>query len=106
MKLSAFTTHNWPTEVNYWTSEKVSELNAATASLFDGITGQQPGIDVGYTTCVDMSNPSVKDFSVSPSLISASGNEYLYQLFVNHPDGGIGAFQDIELEASRREWCV
>lgn len=98
-EISAFITHNWPTEVNYWTAEKVSELNAATVSLFDGATGQQAGTDVGYTTCVDMSNPSVKDFSVSPSLISASGNEYSYQLLVNHPDGGTGAFQDIKLEA-------
>ncbi|WP_241906920.1 hypothetical protein [Vibrio lentus] len=96
---SAFTNHNWPTSKKYWTAENVSETNAATVHLNDGSIGNQSKTVAMYTTCVDLSNPSVSDFSSVVQLISASGNEYKYQITVTHPDGGVGAFQDIELEA-------
>ncbi|WP_404971707.1 hypothetical protein ACI3L8_16280 [Vibrio campbellii] len=96
-EISAFTTHNWPTEVNYWTAEKVSELNAATASLFDGATGQQPGTDVGYTTCVDMSNPSVKGFTIEAVYMTGVGNKYEYVLKVFGPDGSAASYADFDL---------
>ncbi|ERM61197.1 hypothetical protein OAG_03100 [Vibrio cyclitrophicus FF75] len=96
---SAFTNHNWPTSKKYWTAENVSETNAATVHLNDGSIGNQSKTVAIYTTCVDLSNPSVSDFSVAPQLISASGNEYRYQIDVVHPDGDVGAFQDINLEA-------
>ena len=96
---SAFTNHNWPTSKKYWTAENVSETNAATVHLNDGSIGNQSKTVGMYTTCVDLSNPSVSDFSSVVELISASGNEYKYQIAVTHPDGGMGAFQDIELEA-------
>lgn len=81
------------------TSENVSETNAATVHLNDGSIGNQSKTVGMYTTCVDLSNPSVSDFSSVVELISASGNEYKYQIAVTHPDGGMGVFQDIELEA-------
>ncbi|WP_373940963.1 hypothetical protein L0991_07740 [Vibrio chagasii] len=96
---SAFTNHNWPTSKKYWTAENVSETNAATVHLNDGSIGNQSKTVGMYTTCVDLSNPRVSDFSSVVELISASGNEYKYQIAVTHPDGGMGVFQDIELEA-------
>ncbi|MGF1799688.1 hypothetical protein L4D11_03315 [Vibrio gigantis] len=96
---SAFTNHNWPTSKKYWTAENVSETNTATVHLNDGSIGNQSKTVGMYTTCVDLSNPGVSDFSPVAQLISASGNEYKYQIAVTHPDGGMGAFQDIELEA-------
>ncbi|WP_454442495.1 hypothetical protein [Vibrio bathopelagicus] len=96
---SAFTNHNWPTSIKYWAAESVSETNAATVNLNDGVIGSQSKTVGRYTTCVDMSNPLVKDFSVALQLILASGNEYKYQIEVIDPDGGAGVFQDIELEA-------
>ncbi|CDT61344.1 conserved exported hypothetical protein [Vibrio coralliirubri] len=98
-EISAFTNHNWPTSKKYWTAENVSETNAATVHLNDGSIGNQSKTVGMYTTCVDLSNPSVSDFSSVVELISASGNEYKYQIAVTHPDGGMGVFQDIELEA-------
>ncbi|CAK1741913.1 hypothetical protein F0248_05440 [Vibrio crassostreae] len=96
---SAFTNHNWPTSNKYWTAENISETNAATVNLNDGSIGNQSKTVAMYTTCVDLSNPSVSDFSVAPQIISVSGNEYRYQIDVVHPDGDIGAFQDINLES-------
>lgn len=96
-EISAFTTHNWPTEVNYWTAEKVSEHNAATASLFDGATGQQSGTDVGYTTCVDMSNPSVKGFTIEAVYTAVAGNKYEYVLKAFGPDGSAASYADFDL---------
>ncbi|MFA0113250.1 hypothetical protein AB4407_06080 [Vibrio sp. 10N.261.46.E11] len=96
---SAFTNHNWPTSKKYWTAENVSETNAVTVHLNDGSTDDQSKTVGMYTTCVDLSNPSVSDFSSDVQLISASGNEYKYQIAVTHPDGGMSVFQDIELEA-------
>ncbi|WP_254068118.1 Ig-like domain-containing protein [Vibrio aestuarianus] len=97
---SAFTSHNWPTSIKYWTAENVSETNAATVNLNDGIIGNQSKTVGMYTTCVDMSNPSVKDFSAVLQLTSTFGNEYIYQIEVMNPDGGAGTFQDIVLEVS------
>ncbi|CAK1873146.1 conserved hypothetical protein [Vibrio crassostreae] len=96
---SAFTNHNWPTSNKYWTAENISETNAATVNLNDGSIGNQSKTVAMYTTCVDLSNPSVSDFSVAPQIISVSGNEYRYQIDVVHPDGDVGAFQDINLES-------
>ncbi len=90
---SAFTNHNWPTSIKYWAAESVSETNAATVNLNDGVIGSQSKTVGRYTTCVDMSNPLLKDFSVALQLILASGNEYKYQIEVIDPDGGAGSFR-------------
>ncbi|NOJ18228.1 hypothetical protein [Vibrio jasicida] len=96
---SAFSNHNWPTSKKYWTAENVSETNAATVNLNDGLVGSQSKMVAMYTTCVDLSNEAVSDFSVSAIEQSATGNEYVYQIEVLHPDGGAGMYQEVELEA-------
>ncbi|MFM2642156.1 hypothetical protein AAFX33_13445 [Vibrio chagasii] len=97
---SAFTNHNWPTSKKYWTAENVSETNAATVHLNDGAIGNQSKTVGMYTTCVDLSNPSVSDFTIAQSLISHERNEFVYQLTVTDPDGGRGVFQDVLVEVS------
>lgn len=96
---SAFSNHNWPTSKKYWTAENVSETNAATVNLNDGVIGNQSKTVAMYTTCVDLSDEAVRDFSVLVLEQSATGNEYSYQIEVLHPDGGAGMYQDVELEA-------
>ncbi|MFM2657228.1 hypothetical protein AAFX27_19615 [Vibrio owensii] len=96
---SAFSNHNWPTSKKYWTAEKVSELNAATVNLHGGSVGEAAATGARYTTCVDLSDEAVGDFSVSAIEQSATGNEYVYQIEVLHPDGGIASYQDVEVEA-------
>ncbi|EDP60136.1 hypothetical protein AND4_01968 [Vibrio sp. AND4] len=94
---NAFEKHNWPTEITYWTSEKASEANAITKSLFDGTVGQNPQNEAQYTTCVDMSNPKVQGFNVSLELQHSEDNEYQYFLTAIGPDGDVAPYQDVEL---------
>ncbi|MEZ9108108.1 hypothetical protein AB4082_14005 [Vibrio cyclitrophicus] len=98
-EISAFTNHNWPTSKMFWTAENVSETNAATVNVNDGVIDNQSKTVPLYTTCVDLSNEAVSDFSVLVVEQSATGNEYLYQIEVLHPDGGAGMYQDVELQA-------
>ncbi|WP_254068116.1 hypothetical protein [Vibrio aestuarianus] len=96
---SAFTSHNWPTSIKYWTAENVSETNAATVNLNDGIIGNQSKTVGMYTTCVDMSNPSVKDFDVDFTAGERVSNRYEYEIHVTDPDGNPAAFADVVLES-------
>ncbi|SBT12206.1 hypothetical protein [Vibrio celticus] len=84
---SAFTNHNWPTSKKYWTAENVSETNAATVHLNDGTIGNQSKIVGMYTTCVDLSNPSVSDFSADVSVKERVLNRYEYEVQIRDPDG-------------------
>ncbi|WP_104025449.1 DUF1566 domain-containing protein [Vibrio hyugaensis] len=95
---SAFSNHNWPTTNQYWTAENVSETNAATVNLNDGLIGNQSKDVAIYTTCVDLSNEAVSDFSVLATEQSVVSNEYVYRIEVLHPDGGAGAYQDVKVE--------
>ncbi|CDU05520.1 conserved exported hypothetical protein [Vibrio coralliirubri] len=92
---SAFTNHNWPTSKKYWTSENVSETNAVTIHLNDGTIGNQLKTVVMYTTCVDLSNPSVKDFTVRANYIDGTGNQYNYKVQISDPDGVAAPYADI-----------
>lgn len=94
---SAFTNHNWPSTKKYWTAENVSETNAATVHLNDGSIGNQSKTVGMYTTCVDLSNPSVSDFSVTAEYIDGTGNQYQYNIQVIDPDGIEAAFADFKL---------
>ncbi|WP_299138599.1 hypothetical protein [uncultured Vibrio sp.] len=96
---SAFTNHNWPTSKKYWTAENVSETNAATVHLNDGSIGNQSKSVGMYTTCVDLSNPSVSDFSVDVSVKDRVSNRYEYEVQVRDPDGNAAPFADVELES-------
>ncbi|NOH35457.1 DUF1566 domain-containing protein [Vibrio chagasii] len=96
---SAFTNHNWPTSKKYWTAENVSETNAATVHLNDGSIGNQSKTVGMYTTCVDLSNPSVSDFSVEVSATGRVSNRYQYEIQVLDPDSNAAPFSDVELES-------
>ena len=96
---SAFTNHNWPTSKKYWTAENVSETNAATVHLNDGSIGNQSKTVAMYTTCVDLSNPSVSDFSTKLIDGERVSNRYEYEVQVNDPDGNVAPFADVELES-------
>ena len=93
---SAFSNYNWPTSNHYWTAENVSETNAATVNLNDGLVGNQSKTVAMYTTCVELSN-GVKDFSVEASYLAGSGNEYQYELQVLDPDGEGAHYADLTL---------
>lgn len=93
---SAFSNHNWPTSKKYWTAENVSETNAATVNLNDGLAGNQSKTVAMYTTCVDL-NDGVQDFSVKATYVEGSGNEYAYLLSATDPDGNPASYADIEL---------
>ncbi|MCC4817525.1 hypothetical protein LMH81_13395 [Vibrio lentus] len=96
---SAFTNHNWPTSKKYWTAENVSETNAATVHLNDGSIGNQSKTVAMYTTCVDLSNSSVSDFSTKLIEGERVSNRYEYEVQVNDPDGNVAPFADVELES-------
>ncbi|WP_261885591.1 hypothetical protein [Vibrio pomeroyi] len=96
---SAFTNHNWPTSKKYWTAENVSETKSATVHLNDGSIGSQSKTVGMYTTCVDLSNPSVSDFSVDVSVKERVSNRYEYEVQVRDPDGNATPFADVELES-------
>ncbi|CAK2913650.1 conserved hypothetical protein [Vibrio crassostreae] len=96
---SAFTNHNWPTSKKYWTAENVSETNAVTIHLNDGSIDDQSKTVGMYTTCVDLSNPSVSDFSVDVSVKERVSNRYEYEVQVRDPDGNAASFSDVELES-------
>ncbi|CDT68237.1 conserved hypothetical protein [Vibrio coralliirubri] len=96
---SAFTNHNWPTSKKYWTAGNVSETNAATVHLNDGTIGNQSKNVGMYTTCVDLSNPSVRDFSVVADYVDGTGNQYQYDVQVIDPDGIAAPFADIEFSS-------
>ncbi|MCC4792707.1 hypothetical protein [Vibrio lentus] len=96
---SAFTNHNWPTSKKYWTAENVSETNAATVHLNDGSIGNQSKTVAMYTTCVDLSNPSVSDFSVVTDYIDGTGNQYHYKVQVFDPDGVLASYADMVLSS-------
>ncbi|CAK2866710.1 conserved hypothetical protein [Vibrio crassostreae] len=96
---SAFTNHNWPTSKKYWTADNVSETNTATVHLNDGSIGNQSKTVDMYTTCVDLSNPSVSDFSVDVSVKDRVSNRYEYEVQVRDPDGNAAPFADVELES-------
>lgn len=96
---SAFTNHNWPTSKKYWTAENVSETNAATVHLNDGTIGNQSKAGGMYTTCVDLSNPSVSDFSIDVAATERISNRYEYEVQVRDPDGNAAPFADVELES-------
>ncbi|TCT43602.1 repeat uncharacterized protein DUF823 [Vibrio crassostreae] len=96
---SAFTNHNWPTSKKYWIAENVSETNAATVHLNDGSIGNQSKTVGMYTTCVDLSNPSVSDFSVTAEYIDGTGNQYHYKVQVFDPDGVLASYADMVLSS-------
>ncbi|WP_240696853.1 hypothetical protein [Vibrio kanaloae] len=96
---SAFTNHNWPTSKKYWTAENVSETNAATIHLNDGAIGNQSKIVGMYTTCVDLSNSNVRDFSADVSVKERVSNRYEYEVQIRDPDGNAAPFADVELES-------
>ncbi|KNH13705.1 hypothetical protein ACS79_06895 [Vibrio lentus] len=97
---SAFTNHNWPTSKKFWTAENVSETNAVTANLNDGVISNQSKTVGMYTTCVDLSNSSVSDFSVDLILKDRVSNRYEYDVQIQNPDGNAAPFADVELESS------
>ncbi|EDP60131.1 hypothetical protein [Vibrio sp. AND4] len=99
---NVFKRHNWPTEMKYWTSEKASQANAITQSLFDGTVDQSPQNEDLYTTCVDMSNPKVQGFSVSVIPEDTFINENTYTLTVVDPDNHVAPFQDAFLEVNHQ----
>lgn len=96
---SAFSNHNWPTSKKYWTAENVSETNAATVNLNDGVSGNQSKTVAMYTTCVDLSNEAVSDFSVLLEHKGGVTNRYDYQILVYDPDGNAAHFADVHLES-------
>ncbi|YCO05232.1 adhesion domain-containing protein [Vibrio sp. VNB-15] len=96
---SAFSNHNWPTSKKYWTAENVSETNAATVNLNDGVIGNQSKTVAMYTTCVDLIDGVVKDFTSSVENTDAVSNRYDYQVQVFDPDGNVAPFADITLES-------
>lgn len=96
---SAFSNHNWPTSKKYWTAENVSETNAATVNLNDGLIGNQSKTVAMYTTCVDLSDEAVSDFSVSLENKGGVSNRYDYQILVSDPDGNAAHFADVNLES-------
>ncbi|WP_133154066.1 DUF1566 domain-containing protein [Vibrio kanaloae] len=96
---SAFTNHNWPTSKKYWTAENVNETNVATIHLNDGAIGNQSKIVGMYTTCVDLSNSSVRDFSADVSVKERVSNRYEYEVQIRDPDGNVAPFADVELES-------
>lgn len=93
---SAFSNHNWPTSKKYWTADNVSETNAVTVNLNDGVVGNQLKTVAMYTTCVELSG-GVKDFSVEAKYVEGSGNEYTYLLNATDPDGIPASYADIAL---------
>ncbi|MGF1903080.1 hypothetical protein [Aliivibrio sifiae] len=92
--------HNWPTSQAYWTAEKVSEQDASTFILHNGILSNQDKNNTAYATCVDLSNEDVKDFSSSVSYTDGVGNEYTYTIQTINPDGESAPFVDIDLTAA------
>ncbi|MBY7732110.1 hypothetical protein JHW46_17355 [Vibrio splendidus] len=99
---STFTNYNWPTSIKYWAAENVSETNAATVNLNDGVIGSQSKTVGRYTTCVDMSSPLVKDFSTIFIEKGRVSNRYEYQILVYDPDGNVAPFADIRLESMNK----
>ncbi len=95
---SAFSNHNWPTSNKYWTAENVSETNAATVDLNDGVVGNQSKTVAMYTTCVDLSD-GVNDFSSAVESTAVDSNKYDYKVQVFDPDGNPAPFADVTLES-------
>ncbi|MFN1515536.1 hypothetical protein [Vibrio owensii] len=98
-EISAFSNHNWPTSKKYWTAENVSETNAVTVNLNDGLVGNQSKTVAMYTTCVDLSDESVSDFFVSLTPLGRSTNRYDYRVEVFDPDGNSAHFVDVTFES-------
>lgn len=93
-----YSEHNWPTSQSYWTADKVSEQDAATLYLYDGVLSSVDKKSASYVTCVDLSNRSVKDFSSSVTFLNNERNEYIHEISVIDPDGNDAKFQDIVLK--------
>ncbi|WP_104041191.1 hypothetical protein [Vibrio hyugaensis] len=96
---SAFSNHNWPTSKQFWTAENVSETNAATVNLNDGLVDDQSKSVAMYTTCIDLNDGGAKDFTASVKSTDAVSNRYDYQVQVFDPDGNAAPFADVTFES-------
>ena len=96
---NVYSEHNWPTSQAYWTADKVSEQDASTLYLYNGVLSSIDKESVSYVTCVDLSNKAVKDFSSTAVYIEGVGNKYSYELTLTDPDGDVSPYADALLVA-------
>ncbi len=92
--------HNWPTTQNYWTADKVSEQDASTLYMHNGVLSSADKDNVSYVTCVDLSNKSINDFSTTVTVKESEGVNYIYDVKVYGPDGENAKFSDIGFTSS------
>ncbi|GLR03876.1 hypothetical protein GCM10007906_14630 [Vibrio hyugaensis] len=94
-----FFNHNWPTEIPYWSVDRLSEADAQKVDLTSSeISSGNANEDYGYVTCVYL-NGDAKDFTVtnleSDDFGDSTNTTRKITTTLLDPDGNPAPYQDV-----------